>query len=184
MIERSSLSLNWKKYHDIAKQRIGKDPHNSLWDNIYAWQITFTELELRNLGVKHDISPENIPNINKIHNLDPIDPKKELGLVEIIGMPGAGKDTLINAVSTQNLENVVCAKEEGYWWSHKESPLTSLNKRHFQAYGGTDMEIDEVVDKLSFRSEKPIGIGILNRSIRDNFLAFGYSFFLSGFISI
>lgn len=184
MSETFSHYQNWEKYFNTAKRNLGPIKPHPLWQQAYAWQTTFTEIELRNLGVHSDIHPSKIPYVNSVQNRKQIDPINELGIIEVIGMPGGGKDTIINDISKQEFLNVLCALEEGYFWSKKESPLTELRSRHLQVYGGTDMEIDEVIDKLSFNRQQPNGIAVLNRSFTDNFWAFGYSFFLNGYIGL
>lgn len=184
MTERFERFGNWEDYLTMARKNIGEVAPSQLWWQVYRSQVVFTELELRRLGVSYDTPPSAIPDINTVQNLDPVRIKTELGLIEIIGMPGAGKDTVIAEVEKQGIPNIACAPEEGYWWAHKESPFTKLRERHFQVYGGTDMEIDEVIDKLSFSKEEPTGAALLNRTIPDNFLAFGYSFFLSGNLGV
>lgn len=172
------------KYFPVAQQNIGEESKLALWRSVYRWQATFTELELQNLGVNCDVHPSRIPQVDHIQNFQPFDPNTEIGIVDVIGMPGAGKDTLIDMFRGLNRPNVICAPEEGYFWSREESPLTELRQRHLQVYGGTDMEIDELIDGLGGLDKRGTGMGLLNRSISDNFLAFAYSFFLSGHIGI
>ena len=183
MAERFKYSDVWKRFYQLATDRVGGDPEGTLWQEVYEIQTTLTEIELSNLGVNCETPIDKIPFINKIQNPGPIDPEKELGIVEIVGMPGAGKDTMINIFREHNFPNVECAPEEGYWWDKQIAPFVELRKRNLRAYAGTDMEIDEILDRFKDR-DKNVGVGILNRSIQDNFLAFGYSFFLSGYISL
>lgn len=172
------------KYFPTAKENIGKESDLALWKSVYSWQAVFTELDLRNLGTICDVDPRDIPDVGKIHNLSPINLSTDVGIVDVIGMPGAGKDLMIEKLNALHYPKVLCAPEEGYFWTRGESPLTELRQRHLQVYGGTDMEIDELVDKISGQDKNGTGMGMLNRSISDNFLAFAYSFFLSGHIGI
>lgn len=173
-----------QKYFPVAKENIGSESELALWKSVYSWQTVFTELELRNLGARCDVKPCEIPYVGKIHNLSPINLRTDVGIVDVIGMPGAGKDLMIEKLNSLHYPKVLCAPEEGYFWTRGESPLTELRQRHIQVYGGTDMEIDELVDKIGGHDKRGTGVGVLNRSIGDNFMAFAYSFFLAGHIGI
>ena len=173
-----------QKYFPVARENIGNESELPLWKSVYSWQAVFTELELRSLGAMCDVKPCEIPDVGKIHNLSPINLRTDIGIVDVIGMPGAGKDLMIEKFNALHYPKVLCAPEEGYFWTRGESPLSELRQRHIQVYGGIDMEIDELVDKIVGKNKSGTGLGVLNRSISDNFLAFAYSFFLSGHIGI
>ena len=183
--ERPNFSFDWKKYYDIASSRVGGDPEGTLWKSTYIWQMVLTEMHIKELGMKNVFGPvSDIPDINRVLNNQQINPKKELALIEVIGMPGAGKDTAIQHIKDLGYKDVVTSPEEGYAWINQESPFKSLSMRHYQAYGGEEMETDEVIEKLANGRDVASGVGLVNRSNQDNFLAFGYSFFLAGYMSL
>ena len=184
MPERFKHFSDWDHYLSMAQKNIDSNLINELWQKVYARHVVFTEIELKNLGVSYNSPLSDIPEINKVQNVKQIDPKRELVLIEIIGMPAAGKDTMILDVEKQKIPNVVCTPQEGYYSSQKEFPFPDLRTRHFQVYGGTDMEADDIIDSLTFYNQKPTGAVLLNRTIPDNFLAFGYTLFLGGYIGV
>jgi hypothetical protein len=172
------------EYFPDAVEQLGDEALTPAWRHAYTWQITLSELALRHLDVSRDTDPALVPNVGEILNPKPLE-SGEIGLINVIGMPGAGKDTMIGLYSKLEKKRVLCAPEEGYFWSKEFDPeMKELRKRHLRAYGGTDMEIDEMIDRLGGLSFGEKGVGIMNRSNEDNFLAFAYSFFLSGFMGI
>lgn len=155
-----------------------------VWKETQFNQALLTDLELKSLGITDSTEPKDIPGVNTVQNLEPINPRNELGLIEIIGPPGGGKDTLIRLIENKQYPYVNCTPEEGYFWTHKDAPFENIRERHFRAYGGTEMEIDDAISRMTQTKTKPTGAILLNRSFRDNFWAFGYSFFLAGHIGI
>ena len=154
---------NWEHYLSLAKVN-NIDTNNKIWQHAYSRQVVFTELELRSLGTTNDTEPSNIPNINTIQNLNQINPKKELAFVEIIGMPGAGKDTMISHLGKQNVQDLYYTPIEGYEWSQREYPHSDIPTKHIQAYGGLELEIEDIIDDLSYM-ENPTGSIILIFSV-------------------
>lgn len=174
----------YSEYFPTAVENLGEEALTPLWRQAYTWQITFTELSLQRLGVNRDVRPNLIPGEDKISNFNPIT-AGEIGLINVIGMPGAGKDTMIKMYDELGKPRVSCAPEEGYFWTQEFDPnMKTIWRRHLRAYGGTEMEVDEMVDKLGGRWKGEKGVGVMNRSNEDNFLAFAYSFFLNGFIGV
>lgn len=141
-----------------------------------------TDLAIAQLGINNDGLPGEIPGEGEIYKPALL---KGTGIeyVEIMGMPGAGKDTMIDRLGKMSLDRLICTKE----------PYSQMREVGWFEVGEEDVEQKKSAGSLAENLAALLelkrcgydkgGLVVLNRSMTDNYF-FTLSRLLAGALSI
>lgn len=144
-----------------------------------AKELTATELALTRMGVNRYTRPDQIPGVNTVQNFTPF-LRETVGAVAIVGMPHAGKDTVIAELKELEREGLFFSEEP-----YQVAKKLGREKRPF-FYGvlaesilAASGQIDLALIELVWGQK---GQWMFNRSLTDH-LVWARALFLASYIS-